>query len=201
MRVPYQIGITGGIGSGKSTVARIFASLGVPTYDADSRAKSVMTTNAALVKKIKEEFGESAYDSSGKLDRKYLSAQVFGFPERLEKLNSFVHPCVAENYQEWLQAQRGHPYILKEAALLFETGSSDKLDKIIVVTAPAELRLKRVKSRDNRSEKEIQDIMKRQWPEEQSLARADYVIANDEANPLLPQVLKLHEVFKTRMES
>ena len=197
MRIPYQVGITGGIGSGKSTVARIFASLGVPTYDADSRAKSVMTTNATLVEKLKKEFGNAAYDSSGKLDRKYLSAQVFGFPERLEKLNSLVHPCVAEDYQEWLNLHRAHPYILKEAALLFETGSAGKLDKIIVVTAPADLRMKRVKSRDNRSDKEIKDIMKRQWPEEQSIARADHVIANDEVNALLPQVLKLHEVFKS----
>jgi dephospho-CoA kinase len=197
MKFSLQVGITGGIGSGKSTVAAIFASLGIPVYDADSRAKSVMTTDAMLVGQIKKEFGDLTYDSHGGLNRKYLSAQVFGFPERLEKLNGLVHPRVTEDYKHWLALQVEKPYVLKEAALLFETGSASQLDKIIVVTAPQLLRVKRVMMRDHRSETEIMSIMQRQWAGAQSIEQADYVIENDEVSPLIPQVLKLHREFLT----
>ena len=195
MKFPLQVGITGGIGTGKSTVATIFACLGIPVYDADSHAKSVMTTDSILADQIKKEFGNLTYDSDGGLNRKYLSAQVFGSPERLEKLNSLVHPRVTEDYKQWLVLQVRKPYILKEAALLFETGSASQLDKIIVVTAPQPLRIKRVISRDHRSETEIRSIMQRQWTGTQSIEQADYVIENDEVSPLIPQVLKLHWEF------
>jgi dephospho-CoA kinase len=195
MPSPLQIGITGGIGSGKSTVAAIFAGLGVPVYDADSHAKLVMTTDQILANQIKREFGNLCYGADGKLDRKYLAAQVFGFPERLAKLNSLVHPRVEIDYQQWLTLHKTHRYILKEAALLFESGSASKLNKVIVVTAPERVRTKRVMNRDGRTETEVKDIINRQWPESQSVAEADYLINNDETTALMPQVLKLHNEF------
>ena len=194
MSLPIQIGITGGIGSGKSVVAKIFSSLGMSIYDADSQAKKVML-QPDLKDAIRNEFGVECYDGLGNLDRKFLANQVFGFPERLEKLNSLVHPRVAEDYKQWLDHHRREHYVLKEAALLFETGGAGKLDKIIVVTAPEKLRIKRVQTRDHRSEKEINDIIHRQWPEEKSIAKADYVILNDDRHAVMPQVIKLHELF------
>ncbi len=201
MNFPLQVGITGGIGSGKSIVAAIFACLGIPVYDADSHAKAVMTTDTILADQIRKEFGDLTYDSHGGLNRKYLSAQVFGFPERLEKLNSLVHPRVTKDYKQWLALQLEKPYVLKEAALLFETGLASQLDKIIVVTAPETLRIRRVAERDHRAEAEILSIMQRQWTGAQSIEQADYVIENDEVSPLIPQVLKLHKGFLNAGES
>jgi dephospho-CoA kinase len=189
--LPFQVGITGGIGSGKTTVANIFAALGVPVYDADSRAREIMNTDEVLIDQIKNEFGKEAYDSSGKLDRKFLADKVFGSPDQLRKLNGFVHPRVGLDYTKWVSVQ-SKPYVLKEAALLFESGSAKQLDKIILVTAPESLRVTRVTNRDKRSESEIKNIIQRQWPEEKSRLHADYVITNDGASAVIPQVLKIH---------
>jgi len=194
MSYPLQVGITGGIGAGKSTVAAIFSCLGVPVYDADSHAKNVMTTDGILIAQIKKEFGNLTYDSRGNVDRNFLAGQVFGFPERLEKLNSLVHPKVAEDYRQWVSAQK-HPYVLKEAALLYESGSYRQLDKIITVTAPEGLRIKRVMNRDHRTMQEVQSIIERQWPEKRRVDMADYIIANNEESAVIPQVLKIHRVF------
>ena len=195
MPTPSQVGITGGIGSGKSTVANIVACLGVPVYNADTRAKSLMVNDATLINQIKQEFGDKAYDFSSSLNRKFLAEQVFGFPERLEKLNALVHPHVAKDYHHWLGRHQTKPYILKEAALLFESGSALTLDKIIAVTAPEALRLQRVMERDGRTKIEVQNIMHRQWPQAEIVSRADYIIVNDGAYAIIPQVLKLHAVF------
>ena len=193
---PVQIGITGGIGSGKSLVCRIFEILGVPVYDADSRAKDLMTTDGILVSAIKKEFGELSYDQDGRLNRTYLSAKVFNDADRLKTLNSLVHPRVGANYSDWVTNHRNFPYVLKEAALLFEAGSYKTLDKIIVVNAPAELRMKRVKVRDHhRTEAQILDIMNNQMPDKEKLSRADFVIHNDETLLVIPQVLDLHNRF------
>lgn len=193
---PLQVGITGGIGSGKSLVSRIFNTLGVPVYDADSRAKMVMTSDKILNSQIKKEFGENAYDAEGNLDRSYLSKQAFGAPDRLEKLNQLVHPRVALDYAAWWRDQAAAPYTLKEAALLFEADSAKSLDKIIVVSAPLELRIQRVLKRDaHRSEEDVRKIISNQLPEEEKVKRADVVIINDEIQPLLQQVLELHRKF------
>lgn len=193
---PVQIGITGGIGSGKSLVCRIFKILGVPVYDADSRAKDLMTTDGILVSAIKKEFGELSYDQDGRLNRTYLSEKVFKDADRIKTLNRLVHPRVGANYSDWVTDHRDFPYVLKEAALLFEAGSYKTLDKIIVVDAPAELRLKRVKVRDHhRTEAQILDIMNNQMPDQEKLSRADFVIHNDETLLVIPQVLDLHNRF------
>jgi dephospho-CoA kinase len=194
LKSPYQVGITGGIGSGKSTVAKVFAVLGVPVYDADSRAKLLMNSDPVLMDQIKKEFGVAAY-TEGQLNRKYLASQVFGDPERLKKLNGFVHPRVAGDYSAWVQSHASKKYVLKEAALLFEAGSAAQLDTTIVVTAPEALRIKRVMQRDGRTEAEVKKIISEQWPEEKLLALAQHEVRNDETIAVVPSVLKLHHVF------
>ncbi|MBS1554567.1 MAG: dephospho-CoA kinase [Bacteroidetes bacterium] len=195
---PLQIGITGGIGSGKSLVCKIFVCLGIPVYDADSRAKSIMTTDGILVQQIKSEFGDLAYDAHGGLNRRYLSSAVFNNPEKLNKLNQLVHPRVAEDGENWTREQIGHKYVLREAALLFESGSFKKMDKVIVVTAPEPLRVKRVLARDpQRTEEDVLKIIRSQLSEEEKTKLADFVLRNDETELLVPQVIKLHHQFLT----
>lgn len=190
-----QIGITGGIGSGKSLVCRIFNLLGVAVYDADSRAKSIMTTDGILVSQIKKEFGTLSYRADGALNREYLAEHVFSNPEKLKILNGLVHPRVGEDYTQWVKKQNS-VYVLKEAALLFEAKSNTALDKIIVVSAPESLRIKRVLQRDkHRTEEQVKDIIRNQLTEEEKLKRADYIIMNDEREGLISQVLQLHKQF------
>lgn len=192
MSNPLQIGITGGIGSGKTLVSKIFACLGIPVYDADSHAKELMTTDGILVSQIKKEFGDLSYLSDGTLNRKYLSEVVFNKHERLDVLNKLVHPRVGENYTQWVKRHNNKAYVLKEAALLFETGSYQALDKIIVVHAPEEVRIKRVIHRDGRAEQQVREIIRKQMSEEEKLKRADFIIYNDESSLIIPQVLSLH---------
>jgi dephospho-CoA kinase len=187
-----QVGITGGIGSGKSMVCRIFHLLGVPVYDADSRAKSLMTTDGILISAVKKEFGVLSYNQDGTLNRNYLALEVFSDKDRLTKLNNLVHPRVGVDYERWLKQQTGSRYIIKEAALIFETGTYRVLDKVIVVHAPEQLRIKRVLQRDTqRSEQQIREIIRNQLPEEEKILRADYVIDNDENRLVIPQVIDL----------
>ena len=196
MHRPLQVGITGGIGAGKSMVCQIFRRLGVPVYDADGRAKDLMTTDTVLIETIKKEFGLLAYRPDGALDRVYLSQATFGHPERLEKLNNLVHPRVADDYQAWWMAHQTSMYLLREAALLYEAGSYKTVDKIIVVTAPESIRISRIMARDpHRSQEDIKAIMKSQWPEAEKLRRADYIIHNDDQHMVIPQVLQLHSEF------
>lgn len=196
MKQPQQIGITGGIGSGKSLVCKIFSCLGVPVYDADSRAKNLMTTDGILVSQIKKEFGILSYNEDGSLNRKYLGEVAFDQREKLERLNHLVHPRVAADYAGWVEGHQNYPYVIKEAALLFEAGSYKALDKIIVVSAPEKIRMKRVLQRDtHRTEKDVKNIFGNQLPEEERLQRADFIIMNDESRLVIPQVLELHERF------
>lgn len=196
MKTPYQVGITGGIGSGKTLVCKIFECLGVPVYDADSHAKALMTTDGILIANIQKEFGTLSYNTDGSVNRNYLGETVFNDPEKLKKLNDLVHPRVKEDYSKWIEQNHHHPYTIKEAALLFEAGSSKELNKVIVVHAPEELRIKRVLSRDAHRTKElVKEIMKNQMKEDEKLNRADFVLYNDENHLLIPQVLKLHQMF------
>ena len=195
MSAPLQIGITGGIGSGKSLVCKIFQCLGVPVYDADSRAKALMTTDGILISQIKKEFGTLSYNTDGTLNRKHIGEAAFGDPDKLKTLDAMVHPRVAANYAQWV-GEQSHPYVIKEAALLFEAGSYKSLDKIIVVSAPEPLRVKRVVARDpGRSEQMVRDIIKNQMPESEKTNMADFVVMNDESRLVIPQVLELHKQF------
>ncbi len=195
MKKPLQIGITGGIGSGKSLVSRIFNLLGIPVYDADSRAKSLMTTDGILVSQIKKEFGVLSFHTDGGVNREYLGEHVFNNPDKLKVLNGLVHPRVGEDFNRWVGEQQS-VYVLKEAALLFEAKSNTALDKIIVVSAPEELRINRVLQRDkHRTAQQVKDIFRNQLKEEEKLKLADYIIINDETRPVIPQVLQLHKQF------
>jgi dephospho-CoA kinase len=193
---PLKIGITGGIGAGKSTVCKVFAALGIPIYDADSRAKWVLVSDEALVAQIKEHFGAEAYFSDGGLNREWLAAEVFSKPERLALLNSLVHPRVALDFEQWYLRQQQVPYVLKEAALIFESGSDKGLDGVITVTAPQALRLRRTLMRDaHRNRTQVEEIIQRQLPEEERIRRTQFKITNDDHSLVVPQVLRLHRQF------
>ena len=193
-----RIGITGGIGSGKSTASRVFHALGVPVYDADTRARWLMEHDADLHQQLSAAFGPVAFDAAGRLNRPALAAAVFGQPALLARLNALVHPRVGQDFAHWAEAQQraGHRYVLKEAALLFEAGSYRQLDRVVVVAAPRAVRLARVLRRDpQRSPADVQAIMAKQLGEEETTRRADDVLTNDDVQPLLPQVLALHAAF------
>lgn len=193
-----KIGITGGIGSGKSTVSNIFKILGIPVFDADSEAKNVMENNADVKRQLIEEFGDAVF-IDGKLNRKHLSSIVFTDTYKLEKLNAIVHPAAIEAGLNWASQQTA-PYILKEAALMFEAGSAFNLDYVIGVYAPQALRLKRVMHRDNVGRHDVLNRMSKQINEEIKMKLCDFVVVNDEQQLLIPQVLKLHEQFITTVK-
>jgi dephospho-CoA kinase len=189
------IGITGGIGSGKSIVCKVFAAMGVPVYEADSRAKSLMNNDLYLKKSIQHLLGEKAYTPAGEYNRGWVASQVFNNPDLLQKLNAIVHPRVREDAETWMQQHQKAPLVLYEAALMKAAGNGNHFDKVIVVTAPIALRIKRVQKRDGRAEQEIRDIIARQISEEERLKIADFVIENDDIKPLLEQVLDLGMKF------
>lgn len=194
MSKPWRVGITGGIGSGKSTVCRIFEALGVPIYYADDRGKYLLTNDNALVESVKSNFGEQSYLPDGQLNRSYLAEVVFPEPAELEKLNGLVHPAVAIDFEQWVDGHKGHPYLLKEAALLFETGSYKALDEVVCVFAPKGIRLERVLLRDiQRTKVQVEQIMEQQTSDRSRRELATYSIHNDAKSLLIPQVLKVHE--------
>lgn len=188
-----KIGLTGGIGSGKSTVAKVFQTLGVPVYDADATAKKIMNENAVLKEQLMAAFGEETY-SDGPLNKVYLSTIVFGNEAKLKKLNSIVHPIVIKAGEDWMAAQTT-TYAIKEAAIFFESGSAADLDYMIGVYAPQPLRIFRSIKRDNSTRQQVQARMDQQLNEEIKMKLCDFVINNDEQQLLLPQVLALHERF------
>ena len=194
-----KIGITGGIGVGKTIVCRLFEVLGIPVYDADTRAKWVMQYDPALKQELQTTFGEETYTSEGNLNRAYLASVVFNNHERLEKLNALVHPHVGLDFERWAAANADAPYLIKEAALMFESESWRQMDEIIVVTAPLDVRLKRLLKRDtHRTEADIKAIIGKQLSEEEKIARAQHVVYNDDQQLLIPQVLTLHEQFLSK---
>lgn len=191
-----KVGLTGGIGSGKSTVAKIFELLDVPVYYADAASKRLYHTDAHLMQQMKDHFGTDVY-THGLLNRAKLSEVVFNNPEKLALLNSLVHPPTLRDAAAWM-AQQKTPYSIKEAALLFETGSASGLDCIIGVSAPQSLRIKRVMNRDGLSRAEVLQRLHRQVPEEIKMKLCDYVIINNEQQAVIPQVLALHQQLLQR---
>lgn len=190
---PLLIGVTGGIGAGKSVICRIFQSLGAPVYNADDRARWLMANNPSLIADIKKQFGTDAYLENNKINRTFLASIVFSDEEKLRQLNALVHPKVGEDFIGWVNENRGSPYVIKEAALLFESGSYKQLDKIINVDAPATLRKARVLLRDpHRNAKDIEAILARQFSDDERRERADYNVTNNEYELVIPQILKLH---------
>jgi len=190
-----KIGITGNIGSGKSTVARVFELLGVKVFYADAEAKKVMMADELLIEEIKTAFGAEAYAINGELNRKYIAGIVFENEEDLKKLNALVHPAVFRAFDEWAKAFTNEPYVIKEAAVLFESGSYQFCDKTLLVSAPLEMRLKRVMERDHISRAEVEAREARQFIEERKKELADYILHNDDTQLVIPQILELHRQF------
>jgi dephospho-CoA kinase len=188
-----KIGITGGIGSGKTYICRLFEALGIPVYNADEEAKRLMNTDIRIKEKLIAQFGESTY-KDGLLDRAFLANMVFSDKDKLELLNGIVHPIVIQEAKDWAERQTTR-YSLKEAALLFESGSYKELDYTILVTAPMDIRIQRVIERDGATEQQVQERMNKQLSDEEKLQLADFVIVNDGITPLLPQVWTLHQKF------
>ncbi len=193
MNKPLKIGITGGIGSGKTHVAQIFMKMGVPIYFADDRAKWLMSNNLTIVNKVLQLFGPNAYHNDS-LNRAYIANKIFKNKLILEKLNSIVHPEVSADFNNWVDSQKA-PYVIKEAALLIESGSFKDLDAILTIDAPLEVRIKRAANRDKQSEKEIEKRITNQLPNKIKVNAADFVINNDGYTPLLPQVIQLNKLW------
>ena len=187
-----KVGITGSIGSGKTTVCKIFERLGIPIYYADDRAKALVKENEKLIKSIKALLGENAYTPEGEYNRAYVAGIVFSNTEKLKALNGIIHPAVGKDVKDWQAAQTNVPYTLKEAALLFEAGSYKRLDKIICVVAPEDLRIERVMKRDGVEEVAVRARMDKQWPQIEKMRRSDFLIYNDGSESLIQQVFRVH---------
>jgi dephospho-CoA kinase len=194
-----KVGLTGGMGSGKTAVAAVFNVFGIPVFDADKQAKLVMEEDEQLIASIQTFFGQESY-INGKLNRAFIANIVFNDPAKLELLNSIVHPATIFAANTWMSAQTT-PYVIKEAALLFESGSAAQLDYIIGVHSPTALRIKRVMDRDHVTREQVLARMKRQINEEIKMRLCDFVIVNDEQQLVIPQVLKLHQRFLDEVKS
>jgi dephospho-CoA kinase len=186
-----RVGLTGGIGSGKSTVAQIFEVLGIPVYYADIEAKRLMNEDIELRSAITKNFGKEAYENEI-LNREYISSIVFSDRRKLEVLNAIVHPATKKDSETWM-LQQTTPYAIHEAALIFEASVTDRLDYVIGVSSPQELRIKRAMGRDNLTREEVLKRMNKQLDEEIKMSKCDFVLINDEQQLLIPQVLELHE--------
>ena len=185
------VGLTGGIGSGKTTVAKAFNALGIPVYIADDEAKKLMHTSKVLKRKLIELFGKDAY-LEGSLNKPYIANIIFHDKNYLEKMNAIVHPQVAKHFKKWLLKQQS-PYVIKEAAILFENGTYKQCDVLITVTAPKAMKIERLLKRDNTSVEKIEAIMKNQWSDAQKIKLSDFVIDNSDLENTKLQVLKIHQ--------
>ena len=187
-----KAGITGGIGAGKSIVSEIFRTFGIPIYNADLRAKKLMNEDPGLKEAIRKAFGQETF-KDGSLNRSFLAQQIFNDEENLARINALVHPVVINDYISWLEDHADQPYTLKEAALLFESGSYKDLDRIILVLAPITMRIHRILMRDaHRTQTDVENIMARQMSDPNKKKLSDYIIINDEKKLVIPQVLEIH---------
>ena len=188
-----RIGITGGIGSGKTTVCRLFELLGVPVFYADTEAKTILEADLDVKTAVINKFGSSVVDTAGSIDKKKLGALVFNNKDMLEQLNSIVHPAVARHFENWCMQHKSENYILQEAAILFESGANKQVDKIITVVAPMELKIKRVMQRDSVTPDQVEQRIKNQLSDDEKVLRSQFVIHNDEQLLVIPQVIAIHQ--------
>lgn len=189
-----KIGITGGIGSGKSYICTCFEHIGIPVYYADTEAKRLTNLNSNIREEISKLLGSKSYNSDG-LNRAYVASKVFNNKDLLNKLNQIIHPAVEIDFIQWANQQHA-PYVLKEAAILFESGSYKNTDHVIVVDAPLELRIKRVLERDKTTREEILKRIQNQWTTDKKKNLADFVIYNDDKTLILPQILRIDKTLQ-----
>lgn len=191
----FKVGITGGIGTGKSTVCRIFSILGIPVYDADSRAKWLTENDAGIREILITAFGPAVFNGPV-LDRAHLASLAFVDAAKTMALNAIIHPAVGRDFNDWIKDQSDALYVIKEAALFYEADTAKEMNEMVVVTSPIALRIERITSRDaHRSQKQIRDIMDRQLPDSKKIELANHIVCNDEEQLLIPQILRLHEHF------
>lgn len=194
-----KVGITGGIGSGKTLVCKVFQLLGTPVFFADDAAKELMITDSVLTDQVKTAFGYESYFTDGKLNNKYIANIVFNNPTELAKLNAMVHPAVFRAFDAWCRnVDNKTPYILKEAALLFESGADKMCDSTVVVTAPLSIRIDRVMERDNTSSEQVMARVEKQFTDEKKIKLSDHQIINDANHSIIEQVFSLHQLFLAR---
>jgi dephospho-CoA kinase len=187
-----RIGITGGIGSGKTTICKIFEQLGAPVYEADHWAKTLTNTDTEIKKQLFQQFGEDLFNENG-LDRNKLAEIIFNDSEALNKVNQIIHPKVIDHFNEWCKQHENKKYVIQEAAVLFESGFYKSFNKMITVSAPVELRIERIRKRNSFTRGKTMSIINNQWTDEEREKVADYIIVNDEKQSVMPQVLKIHE--------
>ncbi len=188
-----KVGLTGGIGSGKTVVACIFSRLGIPVFVADTEAARITNSEPGVKEKLKQLFGPEVIGEQGLPDRKRLREQLFRDPDKREVVQKLIHPLVQERFVNWCSGQKEVPFVLEEAAILFESGADAGLDSVILVTAPVALRLQRTMKRDRAGEEEVRAIMAAQSDDETKAGRCDFIIVNDEKQLLIPQVLKVYD--------
>ncbi|WMI65544.1 dephospho-CoA kinase [Aestuariibaculum sp. YM273] len=190
------VGLTGGIGSGKTTVAKQFEALGIPVYIADIEAKKLMVTSSVIKTKLIELFGKEVY-VDGELNKPFIANIIFNDKTYLQKMNAIVHPEVGKHFEAWKLKQNA-PYVIKEVAILFENGGNKQCDLVITVTAPMDLRIQRLLKRDDTTEEKIQAIIKNQWSDEDKIALSDFVVDNVNLEETKDQVERIHEqIVKT----
>ncbi|MCB0396084.1 MAG: dephospho-CoA kinase [Flavobacteriales bacterium] len=192
-----KVGLTGGIGSGKSLVSKIFLTLGVPVYFSDDAARKLTDTDPDLKQSIIALLGEQSYGPDGLMNRKWVAGKVFKDPALLQKLNMLVHPAVAVDFKQWLEARHDVSYVIREAAIHFESGAHKEMDVMITVSAPESLRIQRVMKRDGTMEKEVRSRLANQLTDEEREQRSQYVIRNNDHQLVIPQVLQIHENIKS----
>jgi len=192
------IGLTGGIGAGKTTVADVFKTLGIPVFNADEVAKGLMQTSPVIKEQLINTFGKQVYAANGILDKTYLAGIVFKDKYQLELLNAIVHPVTIQAAKDWA-AKQSSPYVIKEAALIFESAAADGLTAVIGVSAPLNLRIQRVMQRDACSKIEVEQRMRHQISDSITLKLCDWVIQNNDQDLVLPQVLKVHEAILAKL--
>lgn len=194
---PFQLGVTGGIGSGKSVVCSVLAAMSIPVFNADASSKKILETDDAVVLSVKELLGPRSYSSSGKADRKYIASVVFNDVQKLNQLNSILHPAVQRHYNSWVEKNKEHEIVAKEAAIMFESGSNIGMDAIAAVIAPAELRIHRVVQRDNKSSDEVLKIISRQMDESLIVQKSNFIIHNDDQQLVVPQIIRILSTIKS----
>lgn len=190
-----KIGITGGIGSGKSTICKVFSLLGIPVFEADKAAKQLLNSNPEIKKEIIRLFGKEIYTANKGIDRKKLADIIFNDDFQLAKINALIHPVVRNEFQNWLELQQS-PYVIHEAAILFESGFYKMMDFTILVSAPEEQRIERVMKRDGISEELVKNRMKKQWTDEEKRKLASKELVNDNLNLILPQIIEIDKRLK-----